>query len=473
MKKLFVLILLLNFQMGLATDPVKIELPERAKIEGTYSVTIEKNKSLHLIIAKDRNNKQYIIKPLIRLPDGSLKYFDLVELELLPEILSHHMNGQKIILTGHNYKKKELYIIEINAVDGTNTVRAIQDQKQPNFVLRTDDETFLVRRKGNARSLFVQRIRTSEDEELIQIDVPKEKISQFKRVVESLGSEINQNEYVHKGSISESKVYLQDEKLIFTKDNIQSYSAWAMTAELDVETPLTFLGIKGSSLEKPKDYNTYYLDGRMFSVIADKTDLLFSTYDLELKTELNAISLKNDLADKYDQTPEFLKRLAKGKMRPTVAINKTKDGNYLVEINQVDKTVYYYNYDWWWHHNWMFNDFFWQQHNQHVQDVINNLPSVPRFTPSPDMYEGLDALYAKAIDFESIKFVVDRDGNLLTNSSQETVFQYIDKDEFLDPFKEDNKKLNFTASFTDTTMSYIYQDKKSKDVFVSFQSILE
>lgn len=463
--------LLLVFQFSFAIDPVKIELPERAKVEATYSVTIEKDKALHLVIAKDRNNKQFIIKPVMRLSNGELQHFDLIELELLPEILSHHIHNGKIIITGHNYKKKELYIIELDSEDGTHTLRAISDQKQPNFVLRTDNETFLVRRKGNARILYVQRIRTAEDEEMIEIAVKKEELRKFKLIVESLGSEINQNEYVEKGSISESKVYLQGEELIFTKDNITSYAAHVMIADLNADEPLSFLGVKGSTLDKPKDFNTYFLDGRMFSVVSDKTDLLFSIYDLEQKVELNAISLQNDLAGLYQQTEEFLKRLAKVKMRPTLSVNKTVDGNYLVEINQVDKNTYVYHYDWFWHHDWMFQNMMWHQQEM-MQNVIDNLPQT-RFIPSPEVFEGLDVLYAKDVDFESIKFLIDRDGNLLSDGSEETVFHNVDKDEFLQPHRDDKKKLNFTASFTETTMSYIYQDKKSKDVFVSFQSILE
>lgn len=470
--KIYTILLLLCFQISFATDPVKIELPEKARVEGTYSFTVEENKSMHLIIAKDRGNKQYIVKPVLVFPDRSIQYFEMIELELLPRIMAHHTYQEKIIITGHNYKEKELVIIELNTKDGSHQTRMVRNQKSPDFVLSSKNESYLVKRPGSSKRLFVQRIRNSEDEEQIQIDIPKTKRSRFKHIYDLWGTEINQNEYVSKGSVIENKVYVDGNNLIFTERTTVASSVDCMIVKLDDEPALIFKNQRGSGIYKPKDFNSYYLDGMMFTVASNKEDLVFSTYKMEMQQELARISLKNDLSQKYDNIPEFLKWLAKGKISPTLTVNPTTDGNYLVDINLVDNREYFYRY-YDFCPMWMTNDFFWQQHNQHVQDVINNLPPPPRFKPSLEMYENMDALYTNGKEFETLQFVVDKNGNLLKEGSMETIEAFVDKDKFIDQFEDDKKKLHLSYSFTDTTMSYIYQDKKSKDVFVSFQSILE
>lgn len=150
-----------------------------------------------------------------------------------------------------------------------------------------------------------------------------------------------------------------------------------------------------------------------------------------------------------------------------------KDNNLEVTIDQADKTVYNYNYNWWWHHNWMWQQqMMWQQQQmqQQMMRIQNNLPN--GFGPNPDYYDNLAFLYSRKEIPEPITFIIDKNGKILPDAKSATVFVNIDKDENLKPLEENKNIKNVTATFNNSEMRYIYEDKKSKKIIIKSKPII-
>lgn len=56
-------------------------------------------------------------------------------------------------------------------------------------------------------------------------------------------------------------------------------------------------------------------------------------------------------------------------------------------------------------------------------------------------------------------------------NQSETIYPKIDKQKCLEKFKEDKTKKEFTAGFIADEFRFIYQDKKTKTIIISFEKI--
>lgn len=204
----------------------------------------------------------------------------------------------------------------------------------------------------------------------------------------------------------------------------------------------------------------------LFAILNNNDNIVLKNYNLADKTHKETLSIKENLAQiktKSEYFEEFLKEARKSKMKPTITLNKNKNSNYIVRLDYVDKTKYQYSYNWWFLH--------WMWHQQLMMHQVNHNFSIG---PNPDFYDNPYFNYVSLIKTESksIEFVLDiTTNNILENADLDTFFSNVDKEEKLEKFKDDKNMNEITAGFIESEMRYMYQDKKSKIIYIKYNKI--
>jgi hypothetical protein len=71
----------------------------------------------------------------------------------------------------------------------------------------------------------------------------------------------------------------------------------------------------------------------------------------------------------------------------------------------------------------------------------------------------------------ALAFVLDVDFNVAQADSDTTVYPNIDKDKYLDIYKDNKTMKNLTCDFTDTDMRYISFNPKTKTISIAFDTL--
>ncbi|MEM9680916.1 MAG: hypothetical protein AAF901_11395, partial [Bacteroidota bacterium] len=221
MARLFLVIsYLLCTSFAFATDPYKISISKNEKVEQTFSLTVNNNSRLHLLMTK-ASKKKFTVKPVFVTENDQVIELGVLNYESLPSIISHHSNGDVVTVFGYFSKKKELHIIDIDTKADTQKVKTITDFESPYLIFRKDHESIFVEKDKKSETLTIKRITSGEDQVTVEVNVPEDRLKDFKALLKTTPSAINQNEFIEKGSIQEEKVYFEDDQLIFTKDNLK------------------------------------------------------------------------------------------------------------------------------------------------------------------------------------------------------------------------------------------------------------
>jgi hypothetical protein len=107
-----------------------------------------------------------------------------------------------------------------------------------------------------------------------------------------------------------------------------------------------------------------------------------------------------------------------------------------------------------------------QQMMQH-QMMQHQMNTARGFGPSPDAY----LPFAKEKKLPAIEFVLDADFNVAQADSDATVYPNIDKDKYLDIYKDNKTMKNLTSDFTATEMRYISVNPKTKTISIAFDTL--
>lgn len=293
------------------------------------------------------------------------------------------------------------------------------------------------------------------------INVDEDKIKDFKQFFKEEPQAVNTNEFVKNGSIAETKVYFVNNNLVITKDDRKEGITNAVI--IDAHTGgLTFKNYSNKT-EKQKDVTSFISGGNLFSIGLSKEDMNLKSFDLlsgKEKSAYNISALSKNLKADFNQAA-FLKEAAKGSMTPTVTVNKAGK-NYAVRIDAVNKETYNYNYNWWWHH-WM------MQHQMMQQQRIlqqNNVRMMNMRGPGHRYYDRMIADYKEKKDI-AFTVLLNEDLQLIDEYEPKTDLADIDKDKYLNQYKNDKSVLQLTATFLDTELRCIYQDKISRDIVIT------
>lgn len=107
--------------------------------------------------------------------------------------------------------------------------------------------------------------------------------------------------------------------------------------------------------------------------------------------------------------------------------------------------------------------------HQHMMMMRNMAPR--GFGPNPSYYDALAMIGLQKKEVKPIEFVIDLDFTIAENASTETLHKSVEQDDYLDKYKDDKSLKEFTASFTDTDLRYIYYDKKSAMVYLKTEPL--
>ena len=107
-------IFLFNFSLN-ATELQKITLTSDQKLEGTFSIKLNNNNSLHLLFIKDSKSKNNVLKPFLVSQSKQIKQFsDYVSSKKLNIIASHYDNNSSTLIFFDDSSKKLLLLYYYN-----------------------------------------------------------------------------------------------------------------------------------------------------------------------------------------------------------------------------------------------------------------------------------------------------------------------------------------------------------------------
>ena len=473
---LFLAFLLVTFSDVLANiDPYKVNIPDNTKVVGTYSADFGTASTLHMVLLKNQETKSFDLLPFFISENNEVREMDIISMEREPSIISHHKKEGLISLISYDAKKKELAVIDISTESGTHTVKVEKEVEVPDNVFRMDDKTYLVYQDGLRRTLDVHAISSIEKREDISFELDREVKKEFKRFTKSSQDEINRNEFVKLGSINDRKVYLSAGRLVYTLDDEKSGLTEAMIFHLDNSGSIEMSKFQNNTLEKIKDYSSYIYDNSLFTTSSNKTGMVFKVFDMDTGNETKTFSLEDAIKKIHtDNTgsimQDYLKEVSKAKMKSTVTVNTTKENKLLIRVDQVDKTTYYYHHNWWFHH-WMWQQQMWHNHQMMVQKQIQNINTMPKFTPNGEYYDTYYDVYGALEKPKAIEFVLDLDFEIIPDANAEPALADIDRDKYLKEFEDQKNLKEITAGFTSTNLRYVYKDKKTKEVFIAFKEL--
>lgn len=466
MKILSILIALFLTISTNANELHKVEVPDTMYLQGTYSSETSNDGSFHLMILQDKSTKDYVIKPIFISNDEQLLIFNEVPVSYLPEIISHHSSNNISSFVTYNDKEKTVAVHNFNTIDKTYTTSFIDEVKTLGLLFRLDNKTLLFDYSKKEKTLNYTEISTNNKIAKRTINIPAEYQKKFEKL--HVTPPINQNEFVEKGPLNSLKAHIIENKLVITEDLEDSKQTTVLSMSLDNKDRFSFkkLQVGKTNIEKIKDYNSYLFENNLYTIVVGKKEFEIKIFDAEKELLINSLSLRNDISKGFEdikRLADYLDVVSKGRIRPTITANKTIEDHIKITIDQADKNLYYYNYDWSWHHQMM--------HQQMMEQVQQRLPT--GFGPNPIEYDNHQGVYFKKEDPKPIIIIINKQGEILQDAKNETVLKNIDKEKNLKIFEEDKDYKNISASFSSTTMNYIYQDRKSKNVFIKSKTIVK
>lgn len=457
------ILLCLLITLSASAADFKFKLSEYQKLEGTFSGELDRKESVHFVIAKNKSTKKFDVLTFFTDASGNVKQLETIYLKKAPSIISYHKSGN--ILTVLNYDDELLRVIDYNTETLKAAIKETEDFVEPKNIFRLKDKTIIVQHKGTKGGLKINEIRSCKDIKTKEADIPEAQSKEYKQFFKVMPEAVNSNEFVKNGSISETKSYIINDNLVITADDKKEGITKTMT--INATTGKADFKTFTNKTYKQRDITSYIYGNNLFSIGLNKEDLKLKSFDLSSGAEKTSYSLNGELAEaskNKDAKTNFLKEASRGSMAPTVTVNRAGN-NYAVRMDAVHRDTYNYNYNWY-HMHWMMQ----QQWMMHQQMMQNNMRVMQMSGPAPAFYDHFITPY---IEKKDIAFTILLDDNLklVNNSEINTDMKDIDKDKYLNDFKDNKEITQFTAAFLDGEMRYIYQDKKSKEIFISHKSL--
>lgn len=460
------LIVLLITSNLFSNNILKIELEKGEKVEETFSAELEDG-SLHLLFLKKRKLTYTELRTFFVSSDNVVSELDLAYFDEVPSILSFHKNqGDLFIFT---YLEKNFTTLKFNMSTRQVEKKVISGINRPDYVLRSQNQTTLIRRDKENSILTLTQYSNALEPVVEQIEIPKPEDDKTHWVFNNFFIPINTHEFVDRGATNEGKVYLNNNILTFTyrfDKTIKYYSKNLTNGE-------SHQGVfEIASQYTSRNVNSFVFGQSIFRVDSEKEKLTISILDMVSGEEQRILDSDTELAYAFnnsDAKSEYFKEIWKKSYAPTITVNKGVEGNPIIRLASANPESYTYHHDWWFHHfifqHQMETQMQWQMMQQQA------IQSLPRFEPNPEYFESIGVIYEIFESGLSFEFVLDDDFNPLPNGSSETIFQKIDKERYLRPFKDNTYLKNLSGAFTSSQMRYIFYDKTAKTVFLNYQNL--
>lgn len=468
MKKIVLLIAFFVFQKGFCTEIFSINLAKNEKLEGSFSVANTKNETTHFLFIKNSDTKKYVIKPFFLSENKTVKELESVTMENKPNFIANYSSNNHLIVASYDEDSKNLLTLNFDLVSGKNTLSEKAKYEKPDVIFSQTDKIVLVKFIENGKKVSLDFISNSGELSNKTYTPSETLFKEFKAVAKNAPDAINQNEFVENGSIKDERAYLDSKNLYFTKENSNKTTSVYKFDLNDVN------GISSSNFDfnlgkESKDHNTYIFNENLVSVSSSYDDIVIKNYDLNSNKLTKELNLSRDLKSVLDKNAvdKFLSEEKKINLKVTATINKTKDNKSKVRLGRVNENDYTYYYNWWWFHNFMMQ----QMQMQQMFQMQQMARSAGRGFGPVCNYEEVTLFYDKKEKYQTLEFIVDANFNVEKDSNVETEFKNTDKDEVLEEFNKDKSIKNFTSVFLDNEMRYIYQNNKTKTVYINFKSL--
>jgi hypothetical protein len=462
-KSITLLCLFLVSQITLAGEIFSYTLSKSEKIEGTYTAHLSANGTMHFAIIKNTESKDFLLTPFYVDQSRNVKRLEAFASKEMFAILSYHESNGVVSVVNYDADNKQVQFIDYNLGTGKVTSSAKEMKEAPDNVFRLTDRTLLVSFNQKKNTVDLDLVTDSGHIASSQITISKDKQELFRTLISMTPDAINQQEFVEKGSILSRKGYFIGDNLVYTmgkgREQLQVFRF-----DLKQKTDFTHSIIETGFTKESKDVSNYFYDDKLVFLSVGKQDLSLKTFDAHTSKVIRQLSILNDLQKILPENAvaDYVKTALKSTIKSTVTVNKTKTGKLAFRLDNVEEAQYHYHYNWFMTH-WMFQ----QQMMMQQQMMQHQVNSARGFGPSPEAYLPL----VKEKKLPSIEFVLDVDFNVNQADSDAPVYPNIDKDKYLDIYKDNKTMKNLTSDFTETDMRYISFNPKTKTISIAFDTL--
>lgn len=466
MRNIFLFVFFLVFKSSFCSEIFTINLSKNEKLEGSFSVANNKKETTHFLFIKNTDTKKYIIKSYFLSENKTIKEIESITTDEKPNFIANFTLNNHLKITSFNEDKKILTLFDFDLLTGKTSTTEKTKYQKPDVIFSQSDKTILVKFIDNGKKVSLDFIANGSDITNKTYTPSETLFKAFKSVAKNIPDAINQNEYVENGSIKNERAYLDSKNLYFTKEN-DNKTTTVFKFDLNDTNSMSSTNFDFDLGKNSKDHNTYLFNENLISVNSSYDDIIVKNYDLNTNKLTKELNLNKDLKTILDKNniDKFLAEEKKTKLKVTTTINKTINNKNKITISRVNINTYNYYYDWWWFHNFMMQ----QMQMQQVMRM-QQMSRAGGFGPNANFNE-MDLISENKEKFQSLEFVVDSNFNIEKEASLETEFKNTDKDQVLEEFNKDKNIKNFTSAFLDTEMRYIYQNNKTKTIYINFKSI--
>ena len=441
-----------------ANDIFKYTLEKHQKFEKTLSFDVDDNQTLHVLVVKNKDTKMYDFIPFRMNAQQEVKEWTTISFEEIPEIISYHTNGDTFTLL--SLEDEHLDIIDYSISEGTFSKDRWEDFTKPNNIFKQKGSTVFLEEKENGAQIKITTIENASTVEKKEISVTEDLQRTLKKLLRSDSEIVDQEEYIEHGSISEVQAYLEKGVFYFVENDNDKEEEITLTQINPLSNTITNTVITAPEVDKLRDNNTQIKDGKLFAIFQGKEDFSFNVYDAYTAENLKSFTLSEQLSQLTgirSKKSNYLKEVEKLKNRPTVAINTSKSGNYIVSVNYVDQNTYNYNNFWFMH--------FMMQQQMMMMQPGGFGPHVENFYP---FYIALPMEGSKPLTF-----VLSKELELLDNASEEAEKEFVDKKKDSEQLQENKNIYHPSLGFLKEEYHYMYSDKKEDVIYIKSKPIVK
>jgi hypothetical protein len=458
MKRIILLLLFLTFQQIFSNEIFNISLNENEKLEGTSTIALNKTTSLHLLFVKNSKTSVHIIRPFFVDIDKKVSQLEDAVFDNKINLISSHYNGNVVTIGNYDEENETLYIVDIDALTKKSTQKTYDNYRKPKLIFNLEGKTIFVIIADDNKSIHTDIIKNTNQITGKDFYPSDEIVKDFKKMVKLMFppiEAINQNEFVKNGSISSRSAYIINDQLFFIS-TFNSLKTEVFSFDLNDQKNINYRVFDMFFPTSGQDQNVYLFEDKLALIISSKEDLLFVAYDVKTKAIVKHLSLVEKLAGKINMDL-FLKEARKRNLKVTMTFNKTKNNNYQVILDRVDKAVYYYR------------DPFWmgRMQMQMIQQQQMRAMQPMRFGPNDTFFNNI---YLEA-EYASLVFYMDANFNVIDEDKSGTVYKYLDKDALLKPYEDDKNIKELSAAFLDNEFRFVYQNKDTKQITINYEII--
>jgi len=465
MKNLLFALLLATVTTSYATDIFNFKLNENQKFESSCSVSFPDDATLHVVVVKNTETKKYDVLPFFMNNEGNIKEMGTASFEDKPDLLSSHKVGSTVSVL--MYSRRNLTVTDFSLNNTMVITESLELRKRPDNIITQPNQSIVVVPGLNGKELEFILVGNSQSIKQKTTEVPKEYQRSIKNIFATNPDIINTDEFVQNGSIGNNQVYYENGNFIMITDENKDEQIEAFIVNPENDGSLTRkVFTTTAQLDKIKDGNSYLMDGKIFGMYLGKKDFGISVFDIETGEESKKFLLSEDISqiESARKTEEYMKSATKQRMRPTIAVNKTKNNNYSVIIDYVDATNYVYH-NWMWMHQMMM-----MQQMMMLQQQQQTMIRAGGFGPNPTEYEIDEMFYEEQTN--SLNITLDQDLNMLRDKSDPTKYQFVDKKKIMDNLKESKDFKNISAAFLENEYHYMYTDKQEETIYIRTKEII-